>query len=291
MTIADNLGFGLKLRKLEKTTVAARVRTALELVGLSGMEERYAGELSGGQQQRVALARAIALEPQILLFDEPLSNLDAKMRERMRFEVRQLQKRLGITSIYVTHDQQEAMAIADRIVLMNNGRIEQQGAPRDLYENPRSRFAADFIGSTNVLSGRVTASGQIRINDAFEIAAAKVGFAAGASVDVLVRPEHIRIGAGMNGNASHLDATVTSVCFLGSIADVDIEIAGQPLQIQLSPPGHLKVGDALRVSIDPANVVVLENNDTSGRTAIPTRSTSSVIHANSTTRSAQGGAS
>ncbi len=135
---------------------------ALELVGLSGYSSRHVSQLSGGQQQRVALARAMALEPRILLFDEPLSNLDAKLREKMRFELRQIQQRLGIASVYVTHDQQEAMVIADRIVLMHNGAIEQIGAPEDLYHRPRTRFAAEFVGLANIHRG-MARDGEVRI--------------------------------------------------------------------------------------------------------------------------------
>src|SRR5690606_27832279 len=150
--------FGLKLKKLPKAEITSRVQRALELVGLTGYATRHVSQLSGGQQQRVALARAMALEPRILLFDEPLRNLDAKLRERMRFELRQIQQRLGITSVYVTHDQQEAMVIADRIVLMRNGVIEQIGAPEELYHRPRTRFAAEFVGLANIFRG--TAQGR-----------------------------------------------------------------------------------------------------------------------------------
>lgn len=151
MTVYDNISFGLKLRKLPKEEIRRRVSWALELVGLKGFEDRYPEQLSGGQQQRVALARALVIEPQLLLLDEPLSNLDAKIRERLRGEVKRIQKELGITTIYVTHDQEEAMAISDRIAVMSVGRIEQVGNPLDLYYNPKNEFVAKFLGLSNIL--------------------------------------------------------------------------------------------------------------------------------------------
>lgn len=151
MTVYDNISFGLKLRKLPKEEIKKRVSWALELVGLKGFEDRYPEQLSGGQQQRVALARALVIEPQLLLLDEPLSNLDAKIRERLRGEVKRIQKELGITTIYVTHDQEEAMAISDRIAVMSVGRIEQVGNPLHLYYNPKNEFVAKFLGLSNIL--------------------------------------------------------------------------------------------------------------------------------------------
>jgi putative spermidine/putrescine transport system ATP-binding protein len=155
MTVRGNVLFGLKARRVPKAEQAPRIAGALTLVGLAGFEERYPKQLSGGQQQRVALARVLALRPKLLLFDEPLSNLDAKLRVQMRHEIRRLQKEVGITSLFVTHDQEEAMTIADRIVVMNNGRIEQAGTPAAVYDEPASRFVADFIGAANLIPGRL----------------------------------------------------------------------------------------------------------------------------------------
>ena len=160
MTVLENITFGLKVSgKLSRDEVGERARAALDLVGLGALEKRGISQLSGGQQQRVALARAVVLEPSVLLFDEPLSNLDAQLREHMRFELRQLQQRLGITSIYVTHDQQEAMVVADRIALMRAGTIEQIGSPREVYDRPASLFAAEFVGLTNSMRGEVLETG------------------------------------------------------------------------------------------------------------------------------------
>ena len=155
MTVERNVAFGLRARSAPQIEIAPRVAAVLELVGLTGFGDRYPKQLSGGQQQRVALARVLALKPKLLLFDEPLSNLDAKLRLQMRHEIRQLQKEVGITSLFVTHDQEEAMTIADRIAVMNNGKIDQVGTPAEIYDNPRTRFVADFIGTSNLLDGRV----------------------------------------------------------------------------------------------------------------------------------------
>src|SRR3954468_5743866 len=156
MSVAENVDYGLRVRKLPKVQIAEAVERALDLVQMRALADRSAALLSGGQQQRVALARAIAFSPTVLLFDEPLSNLDAKLRAEMRVELRALQRRLGVTSLYVTHDQEEALAISDRVVVMNVGGIEQIGTPEDIYHRPRTRFVADFVGSANLIEGRVT---------------------------------------------------------------------------------------------------------------------------------------
>src|SRR6516162_3791922 len=156
MSVVENVAYGLRVRKLPRAQVAEAVERALDLVQMRSLADRSAALLSGGQQQRVALARAIAFSPTVLLFDEPLSNLDAKLRAEMRVELRALQRRLGVTSVYVTHDQEEALAISDRVIVMNVGGIEQIGSPEDIYNRPRTRFVADFVGSANLIAGRVT---------------------------------------------------------------------------------------------------------------------------------------
>jgi iron(III) transport system ATP-binding protein len=258
MTVAENVGFGLTLRRLPKAEVGARVADALALVGMAAYEGRNAGELSGGQQQRVALARGIVLQPQILLFDEPLSNLDAKMRERMRVEIRDLQKRLGITAVYVTHDQQEAMVIADRIVLMRAGRIEQAGAPRDIYRRPATRFAADFIGSANVLHanrGGPAGPGSVEVAPRVFL-----GGAVGAgSVDAVIRPEDVRLSHDTVAPGSHAgQATVKQVLFLGSVAEIELDLQGQPLRVQADPFFDLRPGAIVTAHFDPARVTILD---------------------------------
>jgi len=164
MTVAGNVAFGLEMRNLAKADIAARVAEALRLVRLTGLEARYPAQLSGGQQQRVALARALVINPDVLLLDEPLSNLDAKLRHDVRLEIRQLQRELRLTTIFVTHDQEEALTVADRLVVMNRGVIAQVGTARELYDAPRSAFVADFIGKTNFFAGEIAAPGLFRAN-------------------------------------------------------------------------------------------------------------------------------
>src|SRR4029079_16187270 len=159
MSVFENVAYGLRVRKQNAADIKANVERALDLVQMRHLADRGASKLSGGQQQRVALARAIAFSPTVVLFDEPLSNLDAKLRAEMRVELRELQRRLDITSVYVTHDQEEALAISDRVIVMNVGVIDQIGTPEDIYNKPRSRFVADFVGSANLIEGRVTGAG------------------------------------------------------------------------------------------------------------------------------------
>ncbi|WP_087036767.1 ABC transporter ATP-binding protein [Thermococcus litoralis] len=192
MTVYDNISFGLKLRKLPKEEIRRRVSWALELVGLKGFEDRYPEQLSGGQQQRVALARALVIEPQLLLLDEPLSNLDAKIRERLRGEVKRIQKELGITTIYVTHDQEEAMAISDRIAVMSVGKIEQVGNPLDLYYNPKNEFVAKFLGLSNILEVNAEEGKAYVGNLCFEVKTE-------GRVKIFFRPESVYIEEGDMG--------------------------------------------------------------------------------------------
>lgn len=192
MTVYDNISFGLKLRKLPKEEIRRRVSWALELVGLKGFEDRYPEQLSGGQQQRVALARALVIEPQLLLLDEPLSNLDAKIRERLRGEVKRIQKELGITTIYVTHDQEEAMAISDRIAVMSVGRIEQVGNPLHLYYNPKNEFVAKFLGLSNILEVNAEEGKAYVGNLCFEVKTE-------GRVKIFFRPESVYIEEGDMG--------------------------------------------------------------------------------------------
>ncbi len=260
MTVAENVAFGLGMKGLAKSEVADRVQTALSLVGLAPYGSRGASQLSGGQQQRVALARAIVLEPGVLLFDEPLSNLDAKLREKMRFELRELQTRLGTTSIYVTHDQQEAMVIADRVVLMNEGRIDQIGAPTALYSRPVSRFGAEFIGLANIFRGQVvgTEGGtQVRISDDVVLHSLDCGFAIGQSVDAVCRPENLLVSLQVLHGPNSFHTTIASSYFLGNIADVTMQAAGVELRCQLSPPRPWGVGKEIWVQVPPECLVLL----------------------------------
>jgi len=199
-TIAENVGFGLRMRKRPKGEIAERVRRMLDVVGLPGVEQRYPHQLSGGQRQRVALARALVIEPSILLLDEPLSNLDALLRKRMRLELREIQQRLAITTVFVTHDQDEAFEMSDRVVLMNAGRVEQIGRPEDLYDRPQTRFAAEFIGEASLIDGTVAkVSGDDVLVSIGEVEVpakpVRAGLSAGAPAILMLRPERIELAA------------------------------------------------------------------------------------------------
>ncbi len=229
LSVAENVGYGLRVRRVGGTAFRDRVGAALGLVGLAGLGDRRPQQLSGGQQQRVALARALILEPALLLFDEPLSNLDAKLREHMRLEIRGLQQRVGITSVYVTHDQAEAMTLADRVAVMDQGRIAQLGSPREIYDEPVSRFVAEFVGTANFLGGRVRGQeGAAVLVDALgrprRASAAPGTFAAGAAVQVMVRPEEVRLVDVAEADA--IPATVLRAGFVGASAVYQLRTAG-----------------------------------------------------------------
>ncbi|RMF37210.1 MAG: ABC transporter ATP-binding protein, partial [Alphaproteobacteria bacterium] len=197
MSVFDNVAYGLRMTGLPKAEIRERAEATLDTVGLKGLGGRMPAELSGGQQQRVAVARAVVLEPDVLLFDEPLSNLDAKLRRRVRDDIRELQQRLGLTAVYVTHDQEEALAISDRVVVMESGRILQAGSPRELYERPDSRFVADFIGDANLLDAEITgvSDGMATVRlGGMELALPARGLPPGPAT-VAVRPHAVRISA------------------------------------------------------------------------------------------------
>jgi iron(III) transport system ATP-binding protein len=265
-TVAENVGYGLKFRDVPKDDAAKRVRDALALVRLEGLADRYPGELSGGQQQRVALARALVVEPEILLLDEPLSNLDAHLREEMRFEIRRLHEALSITTVYVTHDQAEAMVTSDRIAVMREGRLEQVGTAREIYERPATVFVAGFIGRANLLRGRLEADGQVRIGESLLLRVADSrGFSPGADVAVSVRPHRIAVLAD-SGVAGARDrgwtlwaGTVTRVVYFGDALDLQVAVPeGGPVLRLASPPDvGLTVGQAVSLGIPPDACVVL----------------------------------
>ena len=261
MTVAENVAFGLKLKRLGRADIDARVKKALDTVGLGTYAQRGVYQLSGGQQQRVALARAIVLEPRLLLFDEPLSNLDAKLREQMRVELRQLQQRLGITSIYVTHDQEEAMVIADRIVLMRGGNIAQIGTPVDVYSKPASLFAASFIGLTNalpgVVAGREGSATLVTLGEGLQLASADNGVAKDQPVDVLCRPEHLALSAERPEGRNVFKAAVEQTVFMGKSSDVLLTHGPLKLKAQISPAAHWPPATELWVNIAPEAVRLL----------------------------------
>jgi iron(III) transport system ATP-binding protein len=233
LSIFENVAYGLRVRGEAAETIARRVGDVLALVGLAGYEQQFSAQLSGGEQQRVALARAIVIEPRVLLFDEPLSNLDAKLRVQMRHEIRALQRRLGITTVYVTHDQEEAMAVSDRIVVMDRGSVVQEGTAEDLYYRPASQFVAGFIGRVNLVTGTLAQTADGRPGVAAlgtVIAAAHVpqGLVLGDAVQLMMRPEALAIARDVE--AAALRATVVSCTFLGEKVEYLLRCAGEILQ-------------------------------------------------------------
>jgi putative spermidine/putrescine transport system ATP-binding protein len=223
MTVAENVAFGLQMRGIRGPAMAERVNEALAMVRLDDYARRFPREMSGGQQQRVALARAIAIKPDALLLDEPLSALDAKLRQDVRDEIRRLQRSLGLTTVFVTHDQEEAVSIADRIVVMNAGKIEQVGTPQDVYEKPATRFVAQFIGLSNFLPGEVEAPGRFRIRDG-SLLQYNDGKVNGGKQDLVVRPEKIELGAGAEG-LNRLEGVVDSVTYLGPLTEICVRLS------------------------------------------------------------------
>jgi ABC-type Fe3+/spermidine/putrescine transport system ATPase subunit len=264
-TVGENLAYGLKLRGLDREAIRTRIGGALAMVRMEAYAERYPAELSGGQQQRVALARALVLEPQILLFDEPLSNLDATLREHMRFEIKALINKLGITSIYVTHDQNEAMVVGDRIAVMSKGRIEQVGTPEQIYNESETDFVATFIGLANVFEGEVVdrdTDGMLRVRTQGlgEITArSPVGQPARGAVRIYLRPENVRIGEAPGANV--LRGHLQRRSFLGAQTDLVIAVNGVPIRA-IGPTDTLpaQLDEGRCVSFDPAKCLVLASH-------------------------------
>jgi putative spermidine/putrescine transport system ATP-binding protein len=222
MTVAQNVAFGLEMRKVEKSQIEKRVREALRMVRLDHLEHRYPREMSGGQQQRVALARALAIQPDVLLLDEPLSNLDAKLREEVRIEIRELQRKLGLTTILVTHDQEEALTVADRLVVMQDGHVRQIGTKRDLYERPADRFVASFIGRSCFNEGVISHPGRFETEDGLVFKVDQSAPLGPASL--ALRPERFAIGPGAESMDNHFRGNVEFVSYLGSSIDAHIRL-------------------------------------------------------------------
>jgi ABC-type Fe3+/spermidine/putrescine transport system ATPase subunit len=265
MSVFENVAFGLRLQKLTRAEIAERVDRVLGAVGLEGLERRHPGQLSGGQQQRVALARSLVVEPSILLLDEPLSNLDAKLRERMRTELKTLQRRTGITFVYVTHDQAEAMALSDRIVVFNQGTVQQVGTPRDVYERPANLFVADFMGLVNKVPGTLIErrEGSARIQIGGQTIEALTGDGVGATgpVVVAIRPEAIRLGnpEQVTGN-NVLAGTIVESSFLGNIVDHQIDVGGLLMRVQGDRQQTYAPGAAVNLIIPIAECVAMRGD-------------------------------
>jgi iron(III) transport system ATP-binding protein len=260
MTVAENVAYGLTMSKMPKIEVRDRAEEGLSLVGLGGYGKRLPSELSGGQQQRVAVARALVLEPAVLLFDEPLSNLDAKLRRRVREDIRELQQKLGLTSVYVTHDQEEALAVSDRIIVMRNAEIAQEGSPRDLYEAPADEFVADFIGDANLVEARIEAvengEAAVHIGPAVWHVAAR-GLGPGP-VKLAIRPEAIRLAR--HGDEESLEATVLKATYLGSHMEYTLETSfGTLFAIDSHVVQPAKAGDTTPLYLEKRGVTLVRD--------------------------------
>jgi iron(III) transport system ATP-binding protein len=261
-TVYENVVFGLKLRRTPADEARRKVGDTLALVNLTGLENRYPNELSGGQQQRVALARSLVVEPDILLLDEPLSNLDAKLRERMRGELKELQRRTGITFVYVTHDQAEALALSDMVAVMHGGRLQQYGTPFEVYARPANRVVADFMGLVNLLPGKVIEArggkGAVEAEGGLRLEL-PLPADAGASdpVDIVIRPENIYLSKPNGGGRP--TATISEHTFLGNISEYYATLgSGQVLRVQTHPSEQFAVGDIVAVRVDAGQCSVFK---------------------------------
>jgi spermidine/putrescine transport system ATP-binding protein len=268
MTVEQNISFGLEMQQIEKQERRRRVGEVIELVQLQGRETRKPKQLSGGQQQRVALARALVNHPKVLLLDEPLGALDLKLRQAMQLELKQLQERVGITFVYVTHDQEEALTMSDRIGVMDAGQLLQVGAPQEIYARPRTRFVADFIGDTNLLGGTVADANAVTLGDGTTIRVATTA-AAGSDVTVAMRPEHLGLRRPDADRDPSLDAVhgrVDRVTFMGNAISYEVVAGGDDARVLLrvrqgNAPGveHFAAGDRVRVRWAPSSATVLDD--------------------------------
>jgi iron(III) transport system ATP-binding protein len=267
MTVFENVAYPLKVRRTPRKVINEKVEKTLDLLGLQGLGSRPATQLSGGQQQRVALARAIVFEPRILLLDEPLSNLDAKLRIHMRGELKHLQKTTGITSIFVTHDQAESMALADRIIVMNRGRIEQVGSPADIYERPKTQFVSEFVGTINILHGIVSGVSGERLTfmhggaEIHCVAPTDGVYAGGERLMISIRPEKLSLVRQRgNGDANYWEGRVASAQYYGDHREYEIDISDQRLKV-MTPTGiTIEQGEHIFVACDPAEMVVVDES-------------------------------
>jgi len=263
MTVFDNIAYGLKVKKLPKNEIKLKVKEILELVKLEGLENRYPHQLSGGQQQRVALARALVVEPHVLLLDEPLSNLDAKLRIEMREELKKLQKSLGITTIYVTHDQEEAMVLSDRLAVMNQGRILQVGAPREIYERPINFFVATFIGRSSIIEGKIE---RVKSNRLVEVRCEESIIRGvltsrevpkiGDRVYCVLRPEEIRVEK-KGDDVNEFEGTVEWLAYVGNRIEARVKVGKEEILVSLDPNTEISLGQRLRFYIPVTDTIVV----------------------------------
>ncbi len=257
--VFDNIAYGLKVRHVPKDEIKERVTEMLKMVNLEGFENRRVAKLSGGQQQRVAIARAVINHPQVLLLDEPLAALDLKLRKDMQKELKNIQKQLGITFIFVTHDQEEALSMSDTVVVMDNGKIQQVGSPTDIYNEPVNAFVADFIGESNILDGVMAEDYSVRFaGHTFKCLDA--GFEKNEAVDVVIRPEDVDI---VPADSAMLTGTVTSVTFLGVHYEIIVDICGFKWMIQTTD--YAAEGETVGLDIEPDAIHIMKKSEYSGR--------------------------
>jgi len=273
MSVKENIAYGMRVadKSFTESEVDERVTEMLELIEMSGYEDRMPEQLSGGQSQRVGLARALALEPEMLLLDEPLSALDEKLREHMQTELTRIQRELGVTTVFVTHNQEEAMTMSDRIVVMNDGNFEQIGTPEDVYNQPESVFVGDFMGKSNIFSGRMVRQADgfgVFDTDFGEIAAAADGFTADTSAQLLLRPENLSItrrGEAEPGAENSLPGEVGLVQLIGSVVEYEVETEYGPVTVEVQSSGTIDFerGDEVTVTFDPVDVRTFAESDDS----------------------------
>ena len=259
LNVFENIAFGLRIAKVPEKEIRQRVTEMLEVVSLKGFEERRVDQLSGGQQQRVAIARALVNRPKVLLLDEPLGALDMRLRKDMQIELKRIQQQMGITFIYVTHDQEEALTMSDTVVVMDKGRIQQIGTPEDIYNEPKNAFVADFIGESNILNGTMVRDGVVRMYRR-EFPCVDKGFAPNEPVDVVIRPEDIDIVPVEQGQ---IVGTVTNVTFKGMQYDIIVDLGGFKWLIQTTD--HSPVGTQVGVKIDPDGFHIMKKSEYSGQ--------------------------
>ena len=267
MKVFNNIVYGLKLQKLPRQEIQQKAQQVLELVGLEGLEDRYPSQLSGGQQQRVALARALVTNPKVLLLDEPLSNLDAKLREELRFEIKNLVRRMGITSVYVTHDQAEAMVISDRIAVMDSGNVVQIGKPEEIYEKPANKFVADFIGTTNFIAGQVvrvaadtrTAVMRTEFDEELSCRTADIDATVpGAKVSASIRPEDVEVFTEPpNHQENRFKGTIAHKAYLGNFLYFFVNVDDTLIRVQVPHYLPQEEGDELYLYLNPQKCMIL----------------------------------
>src|SRR5688572_5879569 len=269
MTVAQNVAYGLKFKKLTKQQIDAKVTKLLGVVHLSELKDRYSSELSGGQQQRVALARALVVEPQILLMDEPLSNLDANLREEMRFEIRRLHEEFGITTVYVTHDQAEAMATSDRIAVLNGGRMIQAGRPAEIFDHPRTRFVAEFVGKANILAGRFDGASRMQINERLGIRVTSNPTLTSGEAALCLRPHHIVLTADESEaealarqDYNLFSGVIERRIYFGESADYTVDLAPHPFTLRVvgTPSRLYDKGQRIFALAQPEHCIVVSND-------------------------------